>query len=136
MIKYLLDTNIAIFVIKRRPQELLLKFNQNANKMAVSAITLAELVYSCENSQFPDKNLSQVEDFISRLCVLSYDEKASYHYGDIRAQLKKQGTPIGDNDLHIAAHARSQGLIVVTNNTREFIRVNGLRVEDWTKPAT
>ncbi|CDH20739.1 putative ribonuclease VapC2 (fragment) [Xenorhabdus bovienii str. kraussei Quebec] len=84
----------------------------------------------------PTKNLATVNDFVSRLAVLPYDEQAAFHYGDIRAILEKKGKRIGDNDLHIAAHARSKGLIVVTNNTREFERVDGLRIEDWTQPST
>ncbi len=132
MIKYLLDTNIVIFTIKRRPEFLLPKFNQYVEQLAISTITLAELLYGAEKSSNSAKNLATVNDFVSRLNVLPYDELAAFHYGDIRATLEKQGKRIGDNDLHIAAHARSKGLIVVTNNTREFERVDGLRIEDWT----
>lgn len=131
MIKYLLDTNIVIFTIKRRPAALLPKFNQHADQLAISTITLVELVFGAEKSMNPQRNLAVVNDFVSRLCVLAYDEAAACHYGDIRANLEKQGEKIGENDLHIAAHARSKGLIVVTNNTREFERVDGLRLEDW-----
>lgn len=133
MIKYLLDTNIVIFTIKRKPESLLPKFNQHTHQLAISAITLAELIFGAEKSMNSAKNLTTVNDFVSRLTVLSYDEQAAFHYGDIRANLEKKGKRIGDNDLHIAAHARSKGLIVVTNNTREFERVEGLRVEDWTQ---
>lgn len=133
MIKYLLDTNIVIFTIKRRPESLLPKFNQYASQLAISSITLAELVFGAEKSMNPAKNLAVVSDFISRLMVLPYDDLAGFHYGDIRASLERQGRRIGENDLHIAAHARSKGLIVVTNNTREFERVDGLRLEDWVK---
>ncbi|HDN2510478.1 TPA: tRNA(fMet)-specific endonuclease VapC [Providencia rettgeri] len=133
MIKYLLDTNIVIFTIKRRPESLLPKFNQYASQLAISSITLAELVFGAEKSMNPAKNLSVVSDFVSRLMVLPYDDLAALHYGDIRASLERQGRRIGENDLHIAAHARSKGLIVVTNNTREFERVDGLRLEDWAK---
>ncbi|HHR6079469.1 TPA: type II toxin-antitoxin system tRNA(fMet)-specific endonuclease VapC [Providencia alcalifaciens] len=135
MIKYLLDTNIVIFTIKRRPAALLPKFNQHADQLAISTITLAELVFGAEKSMNPERNLAVVNDFVSRLCVLPYDEAAACHYGDIRANLEKQGKKIGENDLHIAAHARSKGLIVVTNNTREFERVDGLRLEDWTSSS-
>lgn len=132
MIKYLLDTNIVIFTIKRKPESLLPKFNQHANQLAISVITLAELIFGAEKSINVNKNLAIVNDFVSRLAVLPYDEQSAFHYGDIRASLEKKGKVIGDNDLHIAAHARSKGLIVVTNNTREFKRVEGLRTEDWT----
>lgn len=133
MIKYLLDTNIVIFTIKRKPVSLLPKFNQHTNQLAISAITFAELIFGAEKSMNSAKNLATVNDFVSRLTVLPYDEQAAFHYGDIRANLEKKGKPIGDNDLHIASHARSKGLVVVTNNTREFERVEGLRIEDWTQ---
>lgn len=133
MIKYLLDTNIVIFTIKRKPVSLLPKFNQHTNQLAISAITFAELIFGAEKSMNSAKNLATVNDFVSRLTVLPYDEQAAFHYGDIRANLEKKGKPIGDNDLHMAAHARSKGLVVVTNNTREFERVEGLRIEDWTQ---
>lgn len=131
MLKYLLDTNIAIYVIKRRPVEVLGKFNENATRMAISAITLAELLHGAEKSSQPSTNLAVVEDFCSRLEVLPYTAKAAQHYGLIRAALERSGQPIGVNDLHIAAHARSEGLIVVTNNAREFLRVPALQIENW-----
>lgn len=131
MIRYLLDTNIVIYVIKRRPREALEVFNRHHGHMAISAITLAELVHGAEKSQFPARNLNVVEDFCSRLAVLPYTQEAAYHYGAIRAALESAGQTIGVNDLHIAAHARSQGLTLVTNNLREFERVPGLLVENW-----
>lgn len=124
MIKYLLDTNIVIFTIKRKPVSLLPKFNQHTNQLAISAITFAELILVLK-SMNSAKNLATVNDFVSRLTVLPYDEQAAFHYGDIKANFEKKRKPIGDNDLHIAAHARSKGLVVVTNNTREFERVEG-----------
>ncbi|MGC9386475.1 MAG: type II toxin-antitoxin system tRNA(fMet)-specific endonuclease VapC [Hydrogenovibrio sp.] len=131
MIKYLLDTNICIYVIKRRPVEVLTKFNNAAGYLAISSITLAELLHGVEKSQHLNKNLQAVEDFCSRLDVISYDDKAAAHYGEIRAELEGAGTPIGVNDLHIAAHARSLGTTLVTNNIKEFARVDGLRVRNW-----
>lgn len=131
MIKYLLDTNIVIYVIKRRPIEVLHTFNKHQSQMAISSITLAELIYGAEKSQKTEQNLLQIEDFVSRLVVLDYGAKSAAHYGDIRAKLEKEGLTIGANDLHIAAHARSEGLIVVTNNVREFQRVEGIRIENW-----
>ena len=129
----MLDTNIAIYVIKRRPIELLQIFNQHTNQLCVSSITLAELLHGVEKSSLVEQNLKNVENFISRLEVLDYGNKAASHYGDIRADLERKGTPIGVNDLHISGHARSEGLIIVTNNSREFERVQGLRVENWIK---
>ncbi len=131
MLRYLLDTNIVIFVIRQRPIGALQVFNQQAGRMAISAITLAELMHGAEKSSRRDANLNVIEDFCSRLEVLSYGAKAAQHYGAIRAALDAAGTPIGVNDLHIAAHARSEGLTVVTNNRREFDRVPALQVEDW-----
>ncbi|MDP2810483.1 MAG: type II toxin-antitoxin system VapC family toxin [Rhodocyclaceae bacterium] len=131
MLKYLLDTNIVIYVVKRRPVSVLEVFNRNQGRMAVSAITVAELVHGAEKSQFPARNLAVVEDFFSRLAVLPYTAEAAYHYGGIRTALEQAGQPIGINDLHIAAHARSLGLTLVTNNLREFERVPGLLLENW-----
>lgn len=131
MLKYLLDTNIVIYVIKQRPLAVLAVFNQQHGRMAISSITLAELIHGAEKSSDVARNMSIVEDFVSRLSVLPYDDKAAWHYGDIRATLEKAGQPIGVNDLHIAAHARSLGLTLVTNNLREFERVQGLLLENW-----
>jgi tRNA(fMet)-specific endonuclease VapC len=131
MLKYMLDTNMVIYVIKRKPLNILDKFNQNTSRMCISSITLAELLHGVEKSSRSEHNLRQVEDFVSRLEVLDYGAKAAAHYGSIRADLEKQGTPIGVNDLHIAGHARSEGLILVTNNMREFKRVDGLCLENW-----
>jgi tRNA(fMet)-specific endonuclease VapC len=131
MIKYLLDTNIVIYVIKRRPVEVLGVFNENAGRMAISAITLSELFHGAEKSAKVAQNLAVVEEFASLLEVLPYSAKASQHYGAVRAALEKAGLPIGVNDLHIAAHARSEGLTLVTNNLSEFERVPGLLTENW-----
>ncbi|MDP2760246.1 MAG: type II toxin-antitoxin system VapC family toxin [Sideroxyarcus sp.] len=131
MLKYLLDTNIVIYVIKRRPLEVLELFNANASRMAISVVTLAELLHGAEKSTQPTSDLAVVEDFCSRLQVLSYTPKAAQHYGSIRASLEMMGQPIGVNDLHIAAHARSEGLVLVTNNIREFEKVPALQVENW-----
>ncbi|WP_133408240.1 type II toxin-antitoxin system tRNA(fMet)-specific endonuclease VapC [Parashewanella tropica] len=133
MFRYLLDTNIVIYVIKRRPIEVLDTFNANAGLMCINSITYAELMHGVEKSTKPVENRRLVQDFVSRLSVLDYGMKAAEHYGDIRAHLEKQGKTIGINDLHIAASARSEGLIVVTNNECEFSRVDGLRVENWVK---
>lgn len=135
MLRYLLDTNIVIYVIKRRPLSVLPRFNENAERLAMSAITLAELMHGAERSREPARALRVVEDFCSRLEVLPYGPRAAQHYGAIRAALERQGQPIGINDLHIAAHARSEGLTLVTNNVREFERVPALQVENWVQDA-
>jgi tRNA(fMet)-specific endonuclease VapC len=131
MLKYLLDTNIVIYVLKRRPKEVLDIFNANASRMAISSITLSELMYGAEKSLNTDKNLEAVEEFVSHLEVLPYDAKASQHYGQIKAALEKKGQIISENDIHIAAHAISHGLILVSNNVREFKRVPNLALENW-----
>lgn len=131
MLKYLLDTNIVIYVLKRRPKEVLDIFNANASRMAISSITLSELMYGAEKSLNTDKNLEAVEEFVSHLEVLPYDAKASQHYGQIKAASEKKGQIICENDIHIAAHAISHGLILVSNNVREFKRVPNLALENW-----
>lgn len=131
MLKYLLDTNIVIYVIKQRPRIALDRFNREHGHIAVSSITLAEMIHGAEKSNDPSRNLAAVEDFCSRLVVLAYGEKAAWHYGSIRATLEKMGITIGVNDLHIAGHARSEGLTLVSNNLREFERVPGLTLDNW-----
>jgi tRNA(fMet)-specific endonuclease VapC len=99
--------------------------------MAISAVTLSELFHGAEKSAKVAQNLAVVEEFASLLEVLPYTAKASQHYGAIRSALERVGRPIGVNDLHIAAHARSEGLTLVTNNLGEFERVPGLLTENW-----
>ena len=135
MLRYLLDTNIATYVLRQRPIEVLSTFNTNASRMAMSFITLAGLMHGAEKSSRMSENLAAVEDFCSRLQVLPYGAKAAQHYGTIRAALEKIGQPIGVNDLHIAAHARSEGLVLVSNNMGEFARVPGLELENWVYTA-
>jgi len=131
MLRYLLDTNIVIYILKRRPIEVLSIFNAHAGRMAISSVTLAELMHGAEKSSRISENLTTIEDFCSRLDVLPYGIKAARHYGAIRAALEKRGQPIGVNDLHIAGHARSEGLVLVTNNVSEFTRVPALEVQNW-----
>jgi len=133
MLRYLLDTNIVIYILKQRPIEVLSAFNAHAARMAISSITVAELLHGAEKSSRVSENLNAIEDFCSRLDVLPYGTKAARHYGAIRAALEKRGQPIGVNDLHIAGHARSEGLTLVTNNVSEFVRVPALEVENWVK---
>lgn len=130
-LRYLLDTNIVIHVLKHRPPAVRERFNAEHARMAISVITLAELMHGAEKSDQRIRNLGVVEDLCSRLTVLPYDARAASHYGQIRTALERQGRPIGINDLHIAAQARSTGLTVVTNNLREFERVPGLLTENW-----
>jgi tRNA(fMet)-specific endonuclease VapC len=132
----MLDTNICIYVLKRQPPALRDTFNAHTQDLCVSSVTLAELLYGAEKSAKPAANIAIVEAFTARLMVLPFEEAAAAHYGQIRADLERRGSPIGPYDLMIAGHARSEGLVVVTHNTREFERVDGLRVEDWAAPPT
>ena len=106
-------------------------FMAHHGQLCISTVTLMELVYGAEKSSSPQRNLAVVEGFAARLEVLNYDQDAAIHTGQLRAELALLGKPIGPYDQMIAGHARSQGLILVTNNTREFERVPGLRIEDW-----
>lgn len=129
--KFMLDTNICIYVLNERPQALREKFNKNIGSMCISSITLAELHYGAASSQRPRQNLAQIESFSSHLIVMSFDEPAAAQYGLIRATLKREGKLIGGNDLLIAAHASAMGVILVSNNDKEFKRVGGLKVVNW-----
>ena len=132
----MLDTNICIFTIKNRPAHMRDIFKRHSGQMCISTVVLTELIYGAEKSASPERNLSNVESFVARLEVLNYDPSAAAHSGQLRAELASAGTPIGPYDLLIAGHARSKGLILVTNNRREFDRVPGLRVEDWVNAVT
>ncbi len=131
MLRYLLDTNLCIRVIRDRPVGLRPRFNAEAASLCISDVVLFELLYGAEKSARPAENRQVVERFASRLTVLPYDSSAAVHTADIRASLERRGLVIGAYDLMIAGHARSQGLVVVTGNLREFERVEGLRSEDW-----
>ena len=131
MLKFMLDTNICIFTIKNRPEEVREAFKRHSGQLSISTVTLMELIYGAEKSANPERNLADVEGFAARLEVLPYDTQAAAHSGQLRAELARIGKPIGPYDQMIAGHARAQGLILVTNNLREFERVPGLRVEDW-----
>ncbi|GGX48398.1 type II toxin-antitoxin system tRNA(fMet)-specific endonuclease VapC [Saccharospirillum salsuginis] len=135
MLKYMLDTNICIYTIKNKPEQVRVAFNQHHDQLCISTITLMELIYGAEKSAAPDRNLEVVEGFAARLEVLDYNTEAAAHSGQIRAELARNGTPIGPYDQMIAGHARSRGLILVTNNVREFERVPGIRVQDWVNPT-
>jgi tRNA(fMet)-specific endonuclease VapC len=131
MLTYLLDTNICIYVMKNYPLDLREKFNSLAEQLCISSITLGELHYCAEKSARRVDNLTAIEHFVARLDVLAFEAKAAAHYGQLRAELERAGTPCGPHDMQIGGHARSEGLIVVTNNMREFGRMPGIRVESW-----
>ena len=130
--KYMLDTNIVIYVIKHKPESVLQKFQSlEPSDFCISSITLAEIEYGISKSSRPDRNRFAFDMFISGIDILSFDDAAASEYGPIRAGLERKGTPIGTNDMLIAAHAKSLGFTIVTNNVREFERVEGLKVENW-----
>ena len=134
MLKYLLDTNMVIYTMKKRPQQVKKRFQQHNGQMCISAVTLGELVFGAEHSQQVERNLADIEAMVARLDVLPFDSKGAYHFGQIRAALYAMGEPIGPYDMMIAGHARAYGLILVTNNVNEFARVPGLLVENWIEP--
>jgi tRNA(fMet)-specific endonuclease VapC len=131
MLTYMLDTNICIYVMRNYPLDLLEKFNALAEQLCISSITLGELHYGAEKSVRRADNLTAIEHFVARLDVLAFEAKAAMHYGQLRAELERAGTPCGPHDMQIGGHARSEGLIVVTNNMREFGRMPGVRTENW-----
>jgi tRNA(fMet)-specific endonuclease VapC len=131
MLEYMLDTNICIYVIKNRPAALRERFDQLAEALCISVITLGELLYGVEKSARRTENLQAVEQFTARLEVVPFSPRAAAHFGQIRAELAKLGTLCGAYDMLIGAHARSEGLMLVSNNVREFQRMPGLLVVNW-----
>ena len=135
--RYMLDTNICIYVIKKKPEGLLLKLKTAIKEgVSISSITLAELEHGVALSAYPEKNADALIQFLSIVELLSFDARAASQYGLIRADLQRKGMLIGQMDLLIAAHAKANGYILVTNNVREFTRVDNLVVEDWTTTVT
>jgi tRNA(fMet)-specific endonuclease VapC len=130
-LRYILDTSICIFVMKGLGAALGLRFNAEAERLCLSSVTLAELAYGVEKSAAQTRNRHALEAFVARLAILDFGPAAAEHYGTLRADLERRGRIIGPYDMMIAAHAKSLGLVVVTNNRREFDRVPGLVVEDW-----
>jgi len=131
MIKYMLDTNIIIYTIKNRPSKVREAFQKHDHQMCISSITYGELIYGAEKSSQPERNLMDIEGLVARLDVMPFDRHAAEHFGQLRAELYRQGQPIGPYDMMIAACARAQALVLVSNNEKEFSRVPGLRLENW-----
>ena len=130
--KLMLDTNICIYIIKQRPEKVLKRFlKYQLGDIGISAVTLSELRYGVAKSLHRDKNSAALDEFITSLEILPFDEQAALAYGQIRATLEKAGRPIGSMDLLIAAHALSLRLILVSNNVGEFGRVAGLKLLNW-----
>ncbi len=131
MLRYMLDTNICIALLKGRAQKLQNRCNEDAPGLCISSITLYELQTGVEKSRMRVKSQALLHALLANLPVIEFDEAAAVHSGEIRGHLEKQGTPIGPCDTLIAGHARSAGLIIVTDNEKEFRRVDGLIVENW-----
>ena len=131
MLKYMIDTNIAIYTLKNRPAKVRSAFEKHAGEMCLSSVSLGELIFGAEKSTQVESNLAVIEGFAARLKIESFDTQAAMHFGQLRAELSVSGKIIGPYDMMIAGHARAMGLILVTNNQREFNRVAGLRVENW-----
>jgi tRNA(fMet)-specific endonuclease VapC len=130
--KYMLDTNMCIYIIKKQPENVLKKFIKlKLGDICISSVTFAELMYGTQKSQHQKKNKSALDEFTAPLDIMSFDEEAVTHYGQIRAQLEKIGKTIGALDMMIAAHAIALNIILVTNNIKEFSRVTNLRLENW-----
>lgn len=131
--RYMLDTNIVIYIIKNRPIEVIKNFlSKDANDICISSITYSELMYGAEKSQAVEKNKAAILLLLSSISILPFDSYAAEEYGKVRTDLELKGTPIGSLDILIASHAKSLGLTLVTNNTKEFKRVEDLNIEDWT----
>ena len=130
--RYLLDTNICIYIAKHNPASVRERFAlHSANELTMSVITLGEFRFGAEKSQSKEKALAVIQELANLMNIEELTESAAEHYGQIRAELQNSGQMIGNNDLWIAAHARSQDWVLVTNNEKEFLRVEGLRVENW-----
>ncbi len=129
---YMLDTNICIYVMRKKPEKVLQRFRDELNDgICISSITLAELEYGMKHSSNPVKNEQALLRFLVPLSVLPFGTAAASEYGKIRAYLQSLGTPIGPLDMLIASHARAEGMILITNNVREFERVPNLELENW-----
>jgi tRNA(fMet)-specific endonuclease VapC len=131
-VRYLLDTNICIYIAKHQPPQVREHFARHgAAELAMSTVTCGELHFGAEKSQSRARSLAVLAELTRLIQVVPLPAAAAEHYGQIRAALQRTGQPIGNNDLWIAAHARAAGWTLVTNNTREFLRVDGLQVENW-----
>ena len=130
--KYMLDTNICIYAIKQRPEQVFIRLQEHDPKeICISSVTYAELVHGVEKSQAIEKNRLALALLLANIEIVSFDSLAAESYGKIRADLEKAGTPIGPLDMMIAGHARSLGYTIVTKNTKEFQRVRDLKLENW-----
>ena len=132
MTRYMLDTSTCVYIIKRKPAEVIDRFRQlKIAQVCISSITLSELEYGVMKSSKPEQNHLALAQFVAPMEILAYGDDAAGHYGELRVSLEKKGTPIGSLDMLIAAHALSAGCFLVTNNEREFQRVPTLKTDNW-----
>ena len=132
--QFMLDTNTCIYIIKRKPPDVIERFMQTEiSQIGISSITLSELLYGVSKSSKPEQNQIALMQFVAPLEILPYGDDAAQYYGDLRAHLEKQGAPIGSLDMLIAAHALSIACTLVTNNEKEFIRIPNLKIDNWAK---
>jgi tRNA(fMet)-specific endonuclease VapC len=128
----MLDTNICIYIIKQKPETVLQRLKKNKKKgLFISTITLSELEFGIENSEYKERNRIALMEFLTIINIKHFDENAAKEYGIVKKELKNKKCLIGSMDMLIAAHAKSLDMVLVTNNTKEFVRVNGLKVENW-----
>lgn len=131
-VRYLLDTNICIYIAKDNPQTVRERFSQHTtDELVMSVVTLGELRFCAEKSLSREQVIAVINQLKSNMCIAPLTESVGEHYGQIRATLQRRGELIGNNDLWLAAHARAEGWVLVTNNEREFVRVDGLQIENW-----
>ena len=132
--KYMLDTNICIYIIKRKPVDVLARFKQtDISQISISSITLSELFYGVSKSSKPAQNQIALAQFVAPFEILPFGDEAAQYYGDLRANLEKKGRTIGSLDMLIAAHALSNACTLVTNNESEFRRIKNLKIDNWVK---
>ena len=132
--KFMLDTNTCVYIIKRKPAKVIERFKQTKiSHIGISSITLSELLYGVSKSSKPEQNQVALTQFLAPLEILPYSDEAAQYYGDLRAHLEKHGTPIGSLDMLIAAHALSIDCTLITNNEKEFIRIPDLKIDNWVK---
>jgi len=132
--KFMLDTNTCIYIIKRKPSKAIERFKRSKiSQIGTSSITLSELLYGVSKSSKPEQNQMALAQFVAPLEILPYGDEAAQHYGDLRVHLEKRGTPIGSLDMLIAAHAFAIDCTLVTNNEKEFIRIPRLKIDNWVK---
>jgi tRNA(fMet)-specific endonuclease VapC len=134
MIKFMLDTDICSYIMREKPIQVLERFDlYEMEQFCISVVSYAEFIYGIQKSSHPEKHKQLVENFILHVDIIPWNRSAAEQYGQIRKELENRGQAVGNMDMMIAAHARSLGMTLVTNNERHFSRIAGLTIENWTK---